>query len=119
MQAQQRFVADAAHQLRTPLAGLKMQAELAMRENDPERIHSAMQNILTSSRHGTRLVNQLLVLARNEPGVQDEEAFHRRRTDRLAQECTAELVPMALEKNIDMGYEGSPRHWRYRATRTA
>ncbi|HZW25910.1 MAG TPA: sensor histidine kinase [Gallionella sp.] len=108
MQAQQRFVADAAHQLRTPLAGLKMQAELAMRENDPERIHSALQNILTSSRHGTRLVNQLLVLARNEPGVQDEEHFTGVELNSLAQECTAELVPMALEKNIDMGYEGSP-----------
>lgn len=106
MAAQQRFVADAAHQLRTPFAGLKMQAELAMRENDPERIHGTMRNILISTRHGTRLVNQLLVLARNEPGVQNAERYARVELNRLAQECTAELVPMALEKNIDMGYEG-------------
>ena len=71
MQAQKRFVADAAHQLRTPFAGLKTQAELALRENDVERKQHALQHMLTSTRHGTRLVNQLLALARNEPGGQD------------------------------------------------
>ncbi len=106
MQAQQRFVADAAHQLRTPLAGLKTQAELALREDDSERKQHALKLILTSARHGTRLVNQLLVLARNEPGAQSLETFTLLDLNQLAQECTVNWVQTALEKNIDIGFEG-------------
>ena len=106
MQAQRRFVADAAHQLRTPFAGLKTQAELALRENDVERKQHALQHMLTSTRHGTRLVNQLLALARNEPGGQDTQSFTMIELGPLAQACAMEWVPLALEKNIDLGFEG-------------
>ncbi len=106
MQAQKRFVADAAHQLRTPFAGLKTQAELALRENDVERKQHALQLMLTSTRHGTRLVNQLLALARNEPGGQDTQSFTMLELGQLAQTCAMQWVPMALEKNIDLGFEG-------------
>jgi len=107
MQAQQRFVADAAHQLRTPFAGLKTQSELALRESEPERKQHALEYILTSTRHGIRLVNQLLALARNEPGGQNTDSFISLNLDQLAQECTVNWVQMALEKNIDLGYEGA------------
>lgn len=106
MAAQQRFVADAAHQLRTPFAGLKTQSELALRSNDPEQKQHALEHILTSTRHGIRLVNQLLALARNEPGGQSTHNFTSLNLTQLAQECTANWVPLALEKNIDLGYEG-------------
>lgn len=106
MQAQKRFVADAAHQLRTPFAGLKTQAELALRESDVERKQHALQHILTGTRHGTRLVNQLLALARNEPGGQGTDTFSTLELDQLAQACAMQWVPMALEKNIDLGFEG-------------
>lgn len=106
MQAQKRFVADAAHQLRTPFAGLKTQAELALRENDVERKQHALQLMLTSTRHGTRLVNQLLALARNEPGGQGTQSFTMLELGQLAQSCAMQWVPMALEKNIDLGFEG-------------
>ena len=104
---QQRFVADAAHQLRTPFAGLKMQSELALRETDPKRKQHALQNILTSTRHGIRLVNQLLALARNEPGGQGTSHFTALNLNQLAQDCTVNWVQMALEKNIDIGYEAA------------
>lgn len=107
MAAQQRFVADAAHQLRTPFAGLKTQSELALRTGDPERKQHALEHILTSTRHGIRLVNQLLALARNEPGGQDSHNFTSLNLNQLAQECTVNWVQMALEKNIDLGYEGA------------
>lgn len=107
MQAQQRFVADAAHQLRTPFAGLKTQSELALRTNDAEQKQHALMHILTSTQHGIRLVNQLLALARNEPGGQDTHNFTAVDLDRLAQECTVNWVAMALEKDIDLGYEGA------------
>ena len=107
MASQQRFVADAAHQLRTPFAGLKTQSELALRTDDPERKQHALEHILTSTRHGIRLVNQLLALARNEPGGQSTRNFASISLNQLAQECTVEWVQMALEKNIDLGFEGT------------
>jgi len=110
MLAQKRFVADAAHQLRTPFAGLKTQAELALREIDPERKQYALQQILTSARHGAHLVNQLLALARNEPGGQGADTFVPFDLNRLAQECAVRWVPLALEKDIDLGFEGIPQH---------
>ncbi|MDH2916053.1 MAG: ATP-binding protein [Gallionella sp.] len=107
MAAQQRFVADAAHQLRTPFAGLKTQSELALRTNDAEQKQRALQHILNNTRHGIRLVNQLLVLARNEPGGQSTQNFVEINLNQLAQECTVTWVQMALEKNIDLGFENS------------
>jgi two-component system sensor histidine kinase TctE len=108
MAAQQRFVADAAHQLRTPFAGLKTQSELALRTNDTEQKQHALKYIHTSTQHGIRLVNQLLALARNEPGGQSTDSFTTLNLNQLAQECTVHWVQMALEKNIDLGYEGAP-----------
>lgn len=107
LQAQQRFVADAAHQLRTPFAGLKTQSELALREDDPERKQHALKLIFASTRHGTRLVNQLLALARNEPGGQGGNSFSALDLNRVAQEGALGWVPMALEKNIDLGFESA------------
>ncbi len=108
MAAQQRFVADAAHQLRTPFAGLKTQSELALRTSDPERKQHALEYVLISTQHGIRLVNQLLALARNEPGGQGANNFTPLNLNQLAQECTVNWVQMALEKSIDIGYEGAP-----------
>ncbi len=106
MAAQKRFVADAAHQLRTPLAGLKTQVELALREEDPEHKQRILQHVLTSARHATHLVNQLLMLARNEPGGQGVNAFTTVDLHRIARERTTNCVLQALEKNIDIGFEG-------------
>lgn len=106
MQAQKRFIADAAHQLRTPLAGLKTQAELALRENDTERKQYTLEQLLIGARRSTHLVNQLLALARNEPDGQGDYTFSSLDLSQLAQECTAHWVSVALEKNIDLGFEG-------------
>lgn len=105
MAAQQRFVADAAHQLRTPFAGLKTQSELALRSDDAQQKQHALEHIHTSTQHGIRLVNQLLALARNEPDGLDAHNFAPVNLNRLAQECTINWVAMALEKDIDLGYE--------------
>jgi two-component system sensor histidine kinase TctE len=108
MAAQQRFVADAAHQLRTPFAGLKTQSELALRSDDAEQKQHALEHIHTSTQHGIRLVNQLLALARNEPGGLSTDSFATLNLNQLAQECTVNWVQMALEKSIDLGFEAAP-----------
>lgn len=100
---QNRFIADAAHQLRTPLAGIKTQAELALRQSDPALVTHALKQLQASSDRMIHLVNQLLLLARAESGVAPEMA----RLDlvQLAQEVASAWVPAALAKQIDLGFE--------------
>lgn len=102
---QQRFTADASHQLRTPLAGLQTQAEMALRENDPSQVRQALERILASAVRVSHLVSQLLALARVEPGSGRET--HQQMLDlvQLARETTAEWVSAALAKHIDLGFE--------------
>ena len=106
---QQRFVADASHQLRTPLAGLKTQAEIALREQqDPEQVRHALQQILASSDSLSHLIAQLLTLARIDPEAVDLLPLEPLNLESLAREITSSWVPAALVKNIDLGFECDP-----------
>ncbi|HEY9066468.1 MAG TPA: sensor histidine kinase N-terminal domain-containing protein [Burkholderiaceae bacterium] len=110
MRAQKHFLADAAHQLKTPLAGLRTQAELAQRqidagESDPLALKKTLQQIARSSQSAAHMVNQLLAMARAED--QGVAAQHQTvNLARLATETVRDFVPRALEKRIDLGYEG-------------
>ena len=103
---QKRFLADAAHQLKTPLAGLRMQADLAQREGaNAEELKQSLQQIGRASIRATRTVNQLLALAWAESsGAQ----FATKPCDlaQLTMEAVQDSVPRALEKRIDLGYDG-------------
>lgn len=104
---QKAFVADASHQLRTPIAALQNQVELALREPVSSQTRHALENIASSSQHLSRLVRQLLTLARIEPGTESHYAFEAVNLTRLVQEVTADWVPRALDKGIDLGFEAS------------
>lgn len=101
---QQRFVADAAHQLKTPLAGLKTQAELALRETDKIRTEHALGQINQASGNLSHLVNQLLSLTKAEPGGAAFAAFEMVDLCLLAQEVTADWISAALKKEVDLGF---------------
>lgn len=104
---QKRFLADAAHQLKTPLAGLRMQADLAQREGaSADDLKLSLRQIVRASMRATHTVNQLLALARAEGSG---TAMTRQNCDlaRLTQEVVRDSVPRALEKHIDLGYEGA------------
>ncbi|MGQ0523360.1 MAG: sensor histidine kinase [Betaproteobacteria bacterium] len=103
--AQQRFIADAAHQLRTPLAGIKTQTELALRNPKAHELEATLRQLHTATEKTTRLVNQLLTLARAEPGEKREHATTRLDLAALARETTMEWVPRALERDIDLGFD--------------
>jgi two-component system sensor histidine kinase TctE len=105
--AQQRFIADAAHQLRTPIAGLKTQTDLALRQSQLSDVQTTLHQLQTATERSTRLVNQLLSLARAEPGGGRDLAAERLDLARLAREVTTEWVPLALARKIDLGYDGA------------
>jgi two-component system sensor histidine kinase TctE len=104
---QQRFVADASHQLRTPLAGLKAQAALASGEQDPQQLRHALEQIQTSSTTLAHTVNQLLSLARLEPEAGPGIELESVDLAALARDATRSWVPTALTKDQDLGYEGN------------
>jgi two-component system, OmpR family, sensor histidine kinase TctE len=103
---QNRFVADAAHQLKTPVSGLKAQIELALRESDPERVQHSLAQLYISADRLSRLVRQLLSLARNEPGALDTVKLQPLDLNAFALELSMEWVPNALKRDIDLGFEG-------------
>jgi two-component system sensor histidine kinase TctE len=106
LSAQERFVADAAHQMRTPLAGLKTQTELALRQGDTAQVQHALKQIATSTDRATHLINQLLTLARAENRDNTGAPLKRIDLDATAREVVRDWVPTALERKIDLGFEG-------------
>ncbi len=104
---QSRFVADAAHQLKTPVSGLKAQIELALREGDLERVRHSLAQLYISADRLSRLVRQLLALARNEPGALAAMQLHPLDLNAFALEVSMDWVPEALKREIDLGYEGA------------
>ena len=103
---QKRFLADAAHQLKTPLAGLRMQADLAQLEGaDANELKQSLRQIGRASVRATHTVNQLLALARAESsGI----AMPHQTCDlaELSMSVIQDCVARAIEKHIDLGYEG-------------
>ncbi len=99
---EKRFLSDAAHQLRTPLAGLISQTELAIAEPDAQALRARLVKVLAGAQRSAHLVHQLLSLARNEADVRlqllDAAA--------LAREVAREWTPRALAAGIDLGFEG-------------
>jgi two-component system, OmpR family, sensor histidine kinase TctE len=102
--AQKRFIGDAAHQLKTPLAGLRMQAELALKEGDANELRNSLRHIASSAERSARMVSQLLSLARME-NLRDAALFERLDLPGLARSVVGEWVPQALARGIDLGFE--------------
>ena len=103
--AQQRFIADAAHQLRTPLAGLKSQTELALRATHDPALIARLQLVHQGAMRGSHLINQLLMLARAEPEALLAQDLVRTDLPALVRDVVAEMVPVALRAGLDLGVE--------------
>ena len=99
---EKRFLNDAAHQLRTPLAGLISQAELAMQETEPAALQQRLAKVHTGAVRSAHLVHQLLSLARTEAEV----ALKPLNAAALARDIAREWTPRAVAAGVDLGFEG-------------
>lgn len=103
--AQKRFIANAAHQLRTPLAGIRMQAELALRSSDAGERSDALVRIAQGTERTAHLINQLLMLARTEGASTGTLPFVTLDFRPVVRDVVADAYPRASAKRIDIGFE--------------
>jgi two-component system sensor histidine kinase TctE len=108
LKAQKQFIAFAAHQIRTPLAGLKMQVELASQNRNPEEWPNILNQLKTAADRTTHLANQILTLARTESDFNLKDKMQPADLKAVAQSVANEWVPRALVKNIDLGFSLEP-----------
>ena len=103
---ERRFTGDAAHELKTPLAVLKTQAEVALNINDIKEIKMRIKHIIASTDQYFHIINQLLTLTKLEPeqDLPDKEIF---KLNDVIEDWVGKLVPKAIEKNIDIEFQPS------------
>ncbi|MPZ45661.1 MAG: HAMP domain-containing protein [Betaproteobacteria bacterium] len=112
--SQQRFIADAAHQLRTPLAGLRTHAELALREQDLAGVRERVRALMHATDRSARLAHQLLALALAEPEASATAPMSAVDLVAIARDVTAEWVPQALAHQLDLGLAAAAGSLRIR-----
>ena len=106
VETEKRFLNDATHQLRTPLAGIISQAELALQETDPQQLHRRIRKIHSAALRSVQLVRQMLSLARSEAQTPSNNPADRYDIAQLAREVAREWIPKSITLHKDLGYEG-------------
>jgi two-component system sensor histidine kinase TctE len=107
-QAQQAFLADAAHQLRTPLTALRTEAELALLESGRDSAQPALERIHRSAERAARLASQLLAQARSDAAQQKAERNEGFDLRAIAEQAATDWVPQALKARVDLGFQLEP-----------
>jgi two-component system, OmpR family, sensor kinase len=106
LKRERAFIADAAHELRTPLTALRLQVEAVEKAADGVERAQAVQQLAAGVERSSRLVEQLLSLARQDPGIDRPRVAVA--LDRLAADVIAQMVPVADRRSVDLGLEEGP-----------
>lgn len=102
---EKRFAADAAHELRTPLAALKAQAQVALNVNNITEKNIALQKLIASVNRSTHIVQQLLIMSRLLPDASNINDKDNVNLVKITRDVLAMLAPSAIEKQIDLEFE--------------
>jgi two-component system sensor histidine kinase QseC len=103
---ERRFSGDAAHELKTPLAALKTQAEVALNLHSMDQVKAKIQNIIYSTNQYVRIIEQLLLLTRIEP-KQFLPNCNQLELELIVKQVVADLAPIAIDKDIDLEVIGA------------
>ncbi len=106
MESERRFTADAAHELRTPIAAIRAQAQVAQGAASGEARREALDNTLAGCDRASRLIDQLLILSRLDSG--DVPPTQRLDMGLLVQGVMADLAPQALAKRQQLSFDAEP-----------
>jgi two-component system sensor histidine kinase TctE len=106
--AQQSFLTDVAHQLRTPLAGLITQLSVAERQSDTAEVRKSIAVMQGTATRTVRLANQLLALARAEPSGFHAERLRPLQLTDIIQRCINDWVRLADQKSIELHFDLNP-----------
>jgi two-component system sensor histidine kinase TctE len=110
IQSRQRFIANASHQLRTPLTLLNTQAEFALRQGNVDSMREVIEGVRQTTQKTVRLANQLLTISRAELETVARSNKVACDLHALAREVTLEFAPAARKKQIDLGFEATDPH---------
>lgn len=105
MEQQRRFIADAAHELRTPLTALSLQAENLDQVELPLAARERLALLRQGMRRSKHLLEQLLVLARQDAARSDRTQWEVAELDRVAKSVIADLLHQAISRGVDLGFE--------------
>ncbi len=119
LEREKRFAGDAAHELRTPLAALRAQVQLALKAPDEAERQDTLRNVIACVDRSTHVVQQLLTLSRLVPEATTMDDTHPTDLNKMAAETIAQLVPEALKKNIEIDLETEESNATIRGNPTA
>ncbi len=114
-----RFTADAAHELRTPLAAIKTQAQVALNSNDIKEKNIALEKLISSVNRSTHIVQQLLIMNKLVPEAININDLDDVNLVKVARDILAMLVPAAVEKHIEIEFEPDEEVPNFKGNTTA
>lgn len=109
---EKRFASDAAHELRTPLAAIKTQAQVALNSHNLDDKNNALKKLLSSVNRTTRIVQQLLTMSRLVPDTPNAADFEPVNLTRVTRDMLAMMAPLAIEKHIELEFQAD-KHTPY------
>lgn len=116
---EKRFAADAAHELRTPLAAIKTQAQLALKTPETHEKNVALKKLIASVNRTTHIVQQLLTMSRLLPDAPSGAGFESIDLTRVTRDMLTMLAPKAVEKHIDLAFQADDSTPHFQGNNTA